>query len=243
MKPILTQHGIDKTIVIQAAPTIEETDYLLELYQQHDFIAGVVGWIDMDAPSFAGDYERLRKKPGFIGIRPMLQDIADDRWILRPRVMDNIGKLLEDDFPLDILIQPRHLPVIAELLESFPKLRAVINHAAKPDIKNGLIADWKVQINKLSTYENITCKISGLITEADHEQWKQEEIHPYIAHLVQTFGPDKLMFGSDWPVCLMAGSYQAVYHVFTDTISGMVSKEDKAKISGENAIEFYKLNL
>jgi L-fuconolactonase len=241
LKPTLNKHGIDKTIVIQATPTIEETDYLLELYEQHEFIAGVVGWIDLNALSFGEDYHRLREHAGFVGIRPMLQDITDDRWILKPTVMKNVEKMFKDDFPMDMLIYPRHLPIIRELLQAFPKLKAVINHAAKPDIANGLIDNWRNDIYPIAQYENVYCKISGLITEADHQHWTLADISPYINELVQSFGPSKLMFGSDWPVCLQAGNYGDVYQVFQDSLSGQVSKEARFKMSDENAKKFYNL--
>ncbi|WP_264371403.1 amidohydrolase family protein [Virgibacillus necropolis] len=243
LEPLIRQHGIDRTIVVQAAPTIEETEFLLELYSKYDFIAGVVGWLDLESPSFKDDYHRLREQVGFVGIRPMLHDLNDDRWIVRQEVMKNIELLVSDDFPLDLLIYPRHLPVVLELLEQFPQLRAVINHAAKPAIKNVITPFWIENMNKIASYENVMCKISGLITEADHQNWKHEDFRPFIQHLVHVFGIDRLMFGSDWPVCLLAGSYQNVYELFQNSLLQDLSEKEYIKIIGENASEFYRLNL
>ncbi len=243
LEPHLRQHGIDKTIAIQAAPTIKETEFLLELYSQYEFIAGVVGWLDLGSPTFKNDYHRLREHVGFVGIRPMLQDLNDDRWIVRQEVMKNIERLISDDFPLDLLIYPRHLPVVLELLEHFPQLRAVINHAAKPTIKNGITAFWVDNMNEIASYENVMCKVSGLITEADHQHWKHEDFEPFIQHLVNVFGTDKLMFGSDWPVCLLSGTYHNVYELFENALSQDLSEKKYSKIIGENASGFYKLNL
>lgn len=243
LEPHLRKHGIDKTIVIQAAPTVEETAFLLELYSQYDFIAGVVGWLDLESSSFRDDYHRMRKHVGFVGIRPMLQDLKDDRWIIRKRVMKSIELLVSDDFPLDLLICPRHLPIVLELLEQFPKLRAVINHAAKPTIKSGVTSFWVDHMRKVASYEKVMCKVSGLVTEADQQNWKQEDFLPFVQHLINVFGADKLMFGSDWPVCLLAGSYRNVYEVFENALSKDFSEEKYTKVIGENASEFYKLNL
>lgn len=243
MISVLQAKGIDKTIVVQAAPTIKETEYLLNLYHQFEFIAGVVGWLDLESASFKEDYKRLKREEGFIGIRPMLQDLNDDRWILRPKVMKNIEQLLIDDFPLDLLICPRHLPIILELLKEFPKLRAVINHAAKPDIKNGITPFWMDFMSEIASFENVMCKLSGLITEADHESWTYKEMEPFVHHLIDEFGADRLMFGSDWPVCLQAGSYQAVYELCESLLTQHMAKGSLSQVFGENANKFYKLNL
>lgn len=222
---------------------MKETEYLLNLYHQSEFMAGVVGWLDLDSTSFIEDYKRLKQEEGFIGIRPMLQDLNDDRWILRPKVMKNIEQLLIDDFPLDLLICPRHLPIVLELLQVFPKLRTVINHAAKPDIKNGITPYWMNYMSKIASFENVMCKLSGLITEADHESWTYKDIEPFVHHLIDAFGTDRLMFGSDWPVCLQAGSYQEVYQLCERLLTQNITGNNVSQVFGENANKFYKLNL
>jgi L-fuconolactonase len=238
----LQPFSIDKTILVQAAPTIAETEFLLELYEQNDFIAGVVGWMDMESPSFASEYRRLRSQKGFVGIRPMLQDLEDDNWILRKSVLKNIELLIEDDFPIDILIYPRHLPTIIQLLEIFPSLRAVINHLGKPRIAEQIIKPWKEQISEIASYKNVMCKLSGMVTEASH-QIQTSEIGPYVSHVINVFGPHSVMFGSDWPVCLLKASYQDVVGLLLSTLPEHLTESDKAAIFGENAIRFYKLSI
>lgn len=233
---------MDKTILVQAAPTIAETEFLLELYEQNDFIAGVVGWLDMESPSFVSDYRRLRSQKGFVGIRPMLQDLDDDKWILRNSVLKNIELLVEDDFPIDLLIYPRHLPTIIRLLKIFPSLRAVIDHLGKPRIAEQIIEPWKEHITEIACYKNVMCKLSGIVTEAG-PQIQTSEIEPYIHHVLNVFGSQSVMFGSDWPVCLLKASYQDVVELLLSTLPDQLMESDMAAIFGENAFRFYKLTM
>ncbi|HLR52790.1 MAG TPA: amidohydrolase family protein [Candidatus Avamphibacillus sp.] len=237
----LKEHNIDKTILVQAAPTVEETDYMFEIYEKNDFIAGVVGWLDMASDEFPELYEEYKRKKGFIGIRPMLQDIEDERWILRDDVLKNVELLVEDDFPLDILINPKHLDAIIELFKIFPPLRGVIDHLGKPYIKSGIVKPWDEKISEIASNENVWCKLAGIITEDDYDNWKISNFTPYINHCIDVFGKDKVMFGSDWPVCLLAGSYNDVYRSLIENVS--LTEKEKKDLFGNNAIEFYKLNI
>jgi L-fuconolactonase len=243
LTPLLQENQIDYTVVVQAAPTIAETEYLLDLYEKNESIAGVVGWIDLASVDFKVNFKRLLEHPGFVGLRPMLQDLKDDRWILQPQVKENIHLLLEADFPLDILIYPRHLSHILELLDEFPTLRGVIDHCAKPQIKDKEWQPWADEMAKAAKYENIMCKLSGLITEADHQSWKLEEIASYIQHVIQVFGTDRVMFGSDWPVCLLAGDYGDVYQTLLASLPKEFDETAHQNILGQNAVNFYKLNV
>jgi len=243
LQPHLEKFQIDKTIVVQAAPTMEETEYLLDLYTKYESIAGVVGWIDMDSDHFKEHFSRFRENEGFVGIRPMLHDIEDDRWILRPKVMKNLEVLIEEDFPIDILIRPRHLPHILEMFVQLPELRAVIDHIAKPLIAKGIQEPWNEQMRQIAGYEKVMCKLSGMVTEADHDNWKVEDLIPYVTHVVEIFGTDKVMYGSDWPVCLFAGSYSEVHNALTEALPQNLTKDQIAAIFGDNAKRFYKLNL
>lgn len=236
LEPHLNKHQIDQTIVVQAAPKEEETKFLLKLAEDHESIAGVVGWLDLADSSFPERFTKYKQHPKFVGIRPMLQDLADDRWILRPDVKSNLKILIEHDFPIDLLIYPKHFPHIVELLTEFPTLRAVIDHCAKPNIKEQEWNVWAEGIAKVAEYPSIMCKISGLITEADHQAWKPTEIQPYIEHVCQVFGSKRVMFGSDWPVCQLAGTYDEVIKIVEGTFS-----QDQALVFGENAREFYKI--
>ncbi|MBS4197400.1 amidohydrolase family protein [Lederbergia citri] len=237
----LKQHHIEKTIVVQASPHLKENEFLLELAEHHDSIGGVVGWIDMASEQFNEDFTRLKKHPKFVGIRPMLQSLEDNRWILRADVKKNIHILIENDFPIDLLIYPRHLPVILELLDEFPTLRAVIDHCAKPNIKEQQWEKWSDEIKKVSEFESVMCKISGLVTEASHQSWELKDFKPYIQHVFNCFGSNRIMFGSDWPVCLLAASYDEVIQLVNENLVKEMSIKDGDLFFGGNAKQFYKI--
>lgn len=241
LHPYLIEHNIDYTVLVQAAPTVAETKFMLKLYDEHEFIAGVVGWLDLESDHFKDQFYRFRENRGFVGIRPMLQDLEDDQWILRPKVMKHLEILIEVDFPIDLLVFPRHLPYIIELLEHLPELKAVINHGAKPNIARGVMEPWKEYLAQIGSYSKVMCKLSGLITEADHQNWKTDDLVPYVHHIIDVFGPKRVLFGSDWPVCLLAGSYSNVYKSAMASIPKGLMNEDLKAIFGENAAQFYQL--
>lgn len=239
--PQLKQHRMDGTIVVQAAPTVEETKYLLNLYDRYPFIMGVVGWLDLEDPHFISEFRRLRQHKGFVGIRPMIQDIEDERWVLRPQVLKNIGHLAQEDFPLDLLVLPQHLPYIIELLRRYPNLRAVVNHAAKPNIREGDLDPWREHMAEIAVHERVMCKLSGLVTEADHDKWKSADLAPYVCHIVCLFGVDAIMYGSDWPVCRLVGEYGDVYTALCEVLPQELTEQDCKKLFGGNAARFYKV--
>lgn len=241
LHPLLMQHGIQKTVVVQAAQTLAETDFLLDLAAADDSIAGVVGWLDMESPDFPKQFKQYRRSPKFIGIRPMLQDIPDDKWILRPRVLAALRLIADADFPFEFLTYPRHLPFVLQTLESVPGLRAVIDHVSKPEIRAGKLEPWKTWIGQASQHEKLYCKLSGMITEADHRHWSASDLRPYVEHVMECFGPDRVMFGSDWPVCLLAGSYDQVITAMKELLSPALNEDTEQKIFGANAAQFYKL--
>lgn len=240
LRPLLQEHRIDKTVVVQAAPTVAETDFLLALAQRREFIAGVVGWLDMASVDFEDQFAAYRRKPGFIGIRPMLQDLPEDDYILKPQVLDSLEKIAAADFPFDFLVYTRHLPYVLQALERAPGLRAVIDHIAKPEIRARRMEPWKSHIRELAQYPNVYCKLSGMITEADRKNWKADDLQPYVEHVAECFGPQRLMFGSDWPVCLLAGTYSQVINTLAEILAPMLNEAAMAKILGENAARFYK---
>lgn len=239
--PILNEHQIDKTIVVQAAPTIEETLFLLTLFDKYDWIAGVVGWLDLSAANFQQHFEALLRHPGFVGVRPMLQDLPEDDWILRPEVLKNVELLVQHDIPLDLLIKPRHFPYILELLKMCPNLRVVVNHIAKPNIAKQQLDGWKEAMEKIAMYPNAMCKLSGLVTEATHQNWMLAEFQPFITHVVNVFGTERVMFGSDWPVCNLSGTYNDVLMILMENLPANLLGKDLEMIFGENAKRFYKL--
>jgi len=244
LRPILSKEGIQYTIAVQAAQSIEETKWLLNVVEDVDYVLGVVGWLDMDTDHahFSSQLSVLRKHKKFIGVRPMLQDIEDDRWILRDQVITNLKWLASEDFPFDILVYPRHLPYIFEMLERVAGLRAVVDHLAKPNIKDGEIEDWGRWLEKISAFPNVYCKLSGMVTEADHANWKKEDMIPFVDHALQCFGPDRVMFGSDWPVCNLAAAYETVYRLLKRIAAELGADRRAEAIFGGNATKFYKLN-
>lgn len=237
LEPLLKRYGVTGTILVQAAPTIAETEFLLDLAEAHDFIAGVVGWADLEADSFQADLQKLAARSKFVGLRPMLQDIHDDRWILRPAVLASLEHMASVDIAFDALTYPRHLPFVSEALERVPGLRAVVDHMSKPPIATGQAEPWQSSIARLATLPDVHCKLSGLITESGHGSWSVADLVPYVDHVVACFGPERLMWGSDWPVCRLAGEYGDVLaSAMLALPSGL---RGDPRVFGGNAARFY----
>ena len=241
LHPLLLRHGIQKAVVVQAAQTVAETEFLLDLAAADDSIAGVVGWLDMEGSSFAEQFEHYKKCRKFIGIRPMLQDLADDGWILRPRVLEALRLIADADFPFEFLTYPRHLPFVLKVLDRVAGLRAVIDHISKPEIRDGRLEPWRELMAEVAQNKNVFCKLSGMITEADQQHWSADDLRPYVEHVMECFGLDRVMFGSDWPVCLLAGSYDQVLSVLRELLSSSSDETAEQKLFGANAERFYKL--
>lgn len=241
LRPWLVKNRIDKTILVQAAQTRAETDFLLELAQANDFIAGVIGWLDLDSPNFADELKLYSKKPKFLGVRPMLQDLEKDDWILRPRVIDSLKLISQRNIPFEFLTYTRHLPYVLKVLDAVPGLRAVVDHVSKPEIKSRKLDPWKSLVSEVAKHPNIQCKLSGMITEADHKTWTAEDLRPYVEHVLNCFGFERVMFGSDWPVCLLAGSYDQVIGAVQSILKPHLDERLEADIFGGNAARFYKL--
>jgi len=243
LKPILRKHRIDKTIVIQAAPKSEENKFLLELAAEWEFIAGVVGWLDMESKDFKKQFDKMRQNPKFIGLRPMIQNIEDNGWVLKSRVINNFKIIEKADFPVDFLIYPRHIPYILQLLKKCPKLRGVINHLAKPQIKKQHMEPWANLIHDLAKYPNIMCKLSGFVTKENWKSWNPSELIPYINHVLDVFGFKRVIFGSDWPLLLRATSYSNILFFLQEMLGKKLTPEIDEAIFGKNAVHFYKLNV
>lgn len=242
LAPILAQHHIDKTVLVQAAPTEAEGDFLLGLAEQHAFIAGAVVWMDMESPDFEARLAARRSHPKFLGVRPMIQDIADPGWMLQPSVKRAFGALSEQGVCFDFLIKPHQLEPTLQILAEFPRLRAVIDHIAKPDIRARQVEPWRSLMQRVAARENVYCKLSGMVTEADHQTWTAADLAPYVADAVLFFGPERLMFGSDWPVSTLAGTYSEVLSALESTLVPLrLSEADLARVFGGTAWEFYRL--
>lgn len=241
--PYLAKHKIDRTILVQAAQTSAETDFLLSLAEKYSFIVGVVGWLNLDSPAFSAQFDKYRKNPKFIGVRPMLQDLSDDAWILRPRVLRSLQTIADADFPFDFLTYTRHLPYVLQALEKVGPLRAVIDHICKPEIRSHTLEPWKQLMAQTAQHTSVYCKLSGMITEADHQHWSPEDLRPYTDHVLDCFGWERLLFGSDWPVCTLAGSYDQVVDALTRALGSRMNAEAESRLFGSNAIRFYKLDI
>ena len=242
LAPVLAQHHIDKTVLVQAAPTEAEGDFLIALAEQHAFIAGAVVWMNLESPEFEARLAERRRHPKFVGVRPMIQDIADPSWMLQPSVKRAFGALSEQGVCFDFLIKPHQLEPTLQILAEYPRLRAVIDHVAKPDIRARQVEPWRSLMQRVAAHENVYCKLSGMVTEADHEAWTPADLAPYVADAVLFFEPERLMFGSDWPVCTLAGTYAQVLSALESTLAPLrLSEPDLARIFGGTAWEFYRL--
>ncbi|MFT4161956.1 amidohydrolase family protein [Shinella sp.] len=241
LRPVLRRAGVDRTVVVQAAQTEAETDFLLSLAAETDFIAGVVGWLDFEDAAFPAKLEALMRRPKFVGLRPMLQDHADDGYVLRPAVLDNIRHLAAAGAAFDILTFPRHLPIILRMLDAVPGIRAVVDHLSKPPVASGRLEGWAEDMTRLAAHPGLHCKVSGLVTEADHAGWAPGDLTPYVRHVFDVFGADRLMFGSDWPVCLLAASYAEVLNAARGILDPLLDADGMAQVFGGNAVSFYRL--
>lgn len=236
----LRANGIDGSIAIQASQSEEETGFLLDLAPQFNSIAGVVGWVDLRADNLAERLEYFSHFDKLRGFRHIVQAEPDDRFMLGGDFLRGISRLKEFGFTYDILIYPKQLPAAVELVGKLPEQRFALDHIAKPAIKTKEIADWAKHIKTLAAAPNVYCKLSGLVTEADWKNWRPDDFKPYLDVVFEAFGCDRVMFGSDWPVCLLAGSYQQVKELVMDHVRDRPETE-KENIFGGNAIRFYGL--
>ena len=240
LTPELSRAGFDGSILVQTRQSLEETQWLLELAAQAPTILGVVGWVDLCAPNVHAQLKALAGNPKLVGIRHIVQGEPDDNFLLREDFLRGISILEEFDLAYDILIYPRHLQVAAKFVQRFPRQRFVLDHMAKPPIKSGEIRSWAEGIRRLATFPNVFCKISGLVTEADRHHWMPEQIAPYIDVAFESFGPDRLMIGSDWPVCLVAASYERAIGVAKQYLE-RGSPEERQAVMGGSAQRFWRL--
>ncbi len=237
LAPLLAAARIDKTVLVQAAPTDAETQFLLQVADGSSFVAGVVGWTDFEAPDAAARIARLCAHPRLLGLRPMVQDIADDEWLLRPDLARAFEAMQRGDLCFDALVKPRHLPALAEFLERYPELPVVIDHAAKPDIAHAGLDLWATYIRHIAKSTRAYCKLSGLAGEAG-PGWSAAALKLYVDVLLESFGPARLMWGSDWPVLNEAGDY-ASWLVACETLTKHLSASDRQAIFGGTAAKFY----
>lgn len=239
LTPHIERAGISGTVLVQAAPTLAETEFMLSLAARHNFIKGVVGWIDFDDPAALTQIENLSENPALVGLRPMIQDIAEDDWMLGAHLTPLFQAMIDADLTFDALTLPRHLKNLSLLLARHPDLRVVIDHGSKPEIRKGKIDDWATDMARLARETSAYCKLSGLVTEAS-PTWSTHDLRPYAEHLFKVFGPERLIWGSDWPVCTLAATY-AEWVTATDDLLVGFDHDQKAGILGGNAVRAYKL--
>ena len=237
LAPLLARGRIDRTVLIQAAESVAETEFMLALAAQTPFVAGVVGWVDFASPEAPDQIARLAENPRLKGMRPMLQDLADSEWILRPEVHPAVDALARNGLRFDALIKPPQLPAIRRFLDRHPDLPVVIDHAAKPQIAAGLIDAWAQHMRGLARESRAVCKLSGVATEAAPD-WTVETMRPYVDVLMDAFGPARLMFASDWPVLTENGDYLG-WLATVETLTAGLSGAEKDQVFGGTAARFY----
>ena len=240
LAPVMQENDVQGCVAVQADQTAEETDFLVALSDQHDFIKGVVGWTDLQSPNIEESLSTYSQVPVIKGFRHILQGEQQRDLCLQPSFLQGISLLDKYNFSYDILILQDQLRFIPELVSRFPNQRFVIDHLAKPGIKAGEISSWKKDIQLVAQHENVYCKISGMVTEADLQNWKSEDFIPYIDVVLNAFSTKRVMYGSDWPVCLAGGNYTEVIHIVRSLFRSFTANEQQL-FFGKNAIDFYHL--
>ena len=230
--------GFDGSIAVQARQVIEESDWLLGLADKHANVKGVVGWVDLRSYRVEVDLARLAKHPKFVGVRHVVQEEPDDNFMLGKEFQSGIAKLQAYGLTYDILIYPQQLAAAIRLAENFPQQPFVLDHIAKPMIKDGTMEPWKTQMRRLARLPNVHCKVSGMLTEADHQNWKPEQFQPYLDAVFAAFSPSRLMYGSDWPVCLFAATYEQSFRLVDDYARSLTPTE-RDGLFGANCQKFY----
>lgn len=239
LAPLNKAAGITRTIAVQAAETEAETDFLLDIARKTPWVAGVVGWLDMQSDDFAARLDHYAGDPHWLGLRPMLQE-HDPALIETPAFLAALAEVARRDIPFDILTFPRHLPAMLRALDAAPGLRGVVDHISKPDMTQPDLGDWGQDMTRLAAHPNLMCKISGMVTEAGAD-WTPDRIRPFLHHAALVFGPDRLIFGSDWPVCTLAATHAQVVDLAQSLLAELYGTDDLNKIFSLNAARFYKL--
>ena len=240
LAPLLKAASIDGTVSVQARQMVEESYWLLELADQNPFIKGVVGWVDLRIPKVAEQLEKLARYPKLRGVRHVVHDEPDDRFMMREDFRRGLKELKKYKLTYDLLLFPRHLPIACELLKLFPEQPFVLDHIAKPLIKERKMEPWRTDLRRLAKFTNVHCKVSGMVTEADWAHWKRRDFTPYLDVVFESFGTKRIMIGSDWPVCTLAGTYSGVMQIAANYVQRL-SSDERTDVWSENAKRFYGL--
>ncbi len=242
LKPLLHQEGVDFSVCVQTQHDLAENRWALGLAERTPFIAGVVGWVDLASPDCERQLAEFKDHPKFVGVRHVTQDEPDDDFIIWPDVLRGLGVLQKHRVPFDLLFFVKHLRHVPALARQLPDLPMVIDHVAKPNIRERRFDEWRLPFCEAGKYQNLYCKLSGMITEADWRHWKPTDLKPYVQTALETFGAARCLFGSDWPVCKLAGSYGRVKAALEDAL-GPLTQSERDLIFGGTAMKFYRLDL
>ncbi len=238
LSPLLAANGFGGAVAVQARSSLAENDYLLDLADAHDFIRAVVGWVDLTSPDVSEQLAKYARHPKFKGVRHIAQAEPDDAFLAREDVAGGVAALGEFGLTYDILVYHRQLPAAIELVRRFPEQKFVLDHIAKPDIRGGRLEPWKKRIEEIASFDNVMCKVSGMVTEADVAAWKDSDFAPYLETVFEAFGPNRLMYGSDWPVCLLGADYAGALGIVERAVQGW-SEADRERLFGGNCAAFY----
>jgi len=242
LRPLLAANGVDRTILVQTISSLDETREFLATAARHDFIAGVVGWVDLTA-DVPKQLASLRAGPGgakLVGVRHQVHDESDPEWLARKDVRRGLAAVGKAGLTYDILVRARELPAALAMVRALPDMRFVVDHIAKPPIASGATAEWAARLKPVAAFPNVFVKLSGMVTEADWKRWTVRDLTPYVTRVLEWFGPERCVFGSDWPVCLVAASYPHVIDACGQAI-GDIPIADRERIFGGNASELYRL--
>jgi len=240
LEPILQRNGVHQTIVVQASNSVAETKWLLALADQNQFIAGVVGWVDLQSANVGEQLAELAAHPKFKGVRHLVESEPADDWLAQESVIKGLRELESRKVSYDLLVHTRHLKHAKRAIDECPELRFVVDHLAKPPVARGDVDEWARQLKPIAAGQNVWCKLSGLVTEANWTSWRIEDFIPYVDKALEYFGPGRMMFGSDWPVCVLAASYEQVLEAF-NTLLADLGDEDRELIFSKNATQFYRI--
>lgn len=241
LAPLLAAIGFDGTVAVQARQIVEETEWLLQLSDRYNLIKGVVGWVDLRSPQVDAQLEKYSKHPKLVGVRHVVHDEPDDNFMLLPEFRRGIARLKEYELTYDLLLFPRHLPVAVKLVGEFPEQPFVLDHISKPAIGERLFSPWQEELQALAQFPNIYCKLSGMVTEARWKQWQPQDFHRYLDIVIEAFGMERVMIGSDWPVCTLSGDYASAMRIVMDYAQQFPPKV-RDEILGGNCARFYRIN-
>ena len=240
LEPILRSSRVDKTILVQASNSVEETRWLLALAEQNSFIGGVVGWVDLQSDDVLRQLDEFAAHSSFKGVRHLVESEPADDWLTQRSVISRFRALASRGLSYDLLVHTRHLKYAGKVAGQAPDLQCVVDHMAKPPIARGEIDEWARELRQLASHPNVWCKLSGLVTEANWTGWRADDLKPYVDAVLECFGPARMMFGSDWPVCLLAASYDQVMEAFQTLLAGLGEAEQDL-IFSQNALKFYRV--